>query len=74
MNIWKLTYPIQDKNLIAVVIALTPNDARTLVAKSQSFALPTTNTCKQLGTAATNIRAPEIVLMMMVEPVINTNS
>lgn len=68
MNIWKLTYSTTDsRQLIAVVIALTPNEARAMMAKNPSFERVTgTGTCMQLGQAATNLRQPEIVLMSLV--------
>lgn len=68
MNIWKLTYSTTDsRQLLAIVIALTPNDARAMVAKNPSFdRVVGPGTCMQLGQAATNLRQAEIVLMSLV--------
>ena len=67
MNIWKLTYTTTDaRQLVAVVIALTPNEARSLVAKNPGFQQVTgPGSCMQLGQAASNLRQPEIVLMSL---------
>ena len=68
MNIWKLTFTTTEKRqLIAVVIALNPKDARALVAKNPAFQkVEDHGTCSQLGQAASNLRQPEIVLMSLV--------
>lgn len=68
MNIWKLTFTTTEKRqLVAIVIALTPKDARTLVSKNPSFEkIVDHGTCSQLGQAASNLRQAEIVLMSLV--------
>ena len=67
MNIWKLTYTTTDqRTLVAVVIAMTPTEARSLVAKNPVFQqVAGQGTCMQLGQAASNLRQPEIVLMSL---------
>ena len=59
MNIWKLTSTNEIRTLIAVVIALTPKEACSLLKNHHTSS--ETITCKQLGAAASNFRSPEIV-------------
>ena len=68
MNIWKLTFTTTEKRqLVAVVVALNPKDARALVADNPAFQkVEDYGTCSQLGQAASNLRQPEIVLMSLV--------
>ena len=60
MNIWKLTFATTKKaKLNAIVIALTPNEARTIVRKLDAV---DPIECKQLGAASSSFRVPEILM------------
>ena len=61
MNIWKLTSTNDVKILTAVVVALTPREASTLLIEQGGILISETLICKQLGTASTDRRIPEIV-------------
>lgn len=66
MNIWKLTATTTEQkvNLLAVAVALTPEEARGLLrawVKAALVELDEPIAVKQLGTAATNLRAPELI-------------
>ena len=70
MNIWKLTTPTIDaKSMIAIVIALTPNDARSLL-RSRLYAnnvqVNDPIVCKQLGFASTDQCLQEIISIAIV--------
>ena len=55
--------------LVAVIVALTPDNARSLL-RTRGLLLDVLITCKQIGVAATDIRTPEIICI----EVINTES
>ena len=72
MNIWKLTTPTIEGSLVAIIIALTPGDARKrfqdwLVFNDRPV---TTMICRQIGVASTDLRVPEIIC---VSTIINTH-
>jgi hypothetical protein len=61
MNIWKLTSTNDIRVLQAVIIALTPKEAASMLIDQGGITISETMTCKQLGSAASNFRSPEIV-------------
>lgn len=63
MNLWIVTHTNDASKLTAIVVALTPVEARALVSTLPSFVGFSGNgECKQLGTAASNLRTPHVVL------------
>lgn len=64
MNIWIVTFTTIEKTktkLEAIVVALTPNEARALVRDHYQATDPIE--CKQLGSASSSFRTAEVIMV-----------